>query len=506
MFRRLYPRAVRLRWRVPGYSYDPIVRQTNEEGRFLFTNLSPGEWELSADRRGFVPGNYGASKYAPQGSRISVKANQQIEDLVLRLNPQAVIAGRVLDVEGEPVEGARVAILKGGYVNGVPRWSEVASATTLDNGEYRIPRVPAGRYLVRCTAAEIARAPSSSGAETAYAAAYHPNVAERSSAAVVEVQDGSEIRGIDIRLAATGVFHVRGRFPTTDRLGIVQLVDRANPSKVLAQFAANPPEYLIDFPRVPPGSYTAFGWTMEGNVFRASQPVDVIDQDVDSLVLSPAPAGEIQGSVKLKSAARQVDLKTLAVVFLPIWLDGKGPGYVIQPVKIGDDLKFQYWISGLSASRFTSFAVTVSRFPEGCYLTSVRYGGKDVSDSEIEYSNGATLEITIAADGARVDGNALDKDDNPVEGAVVALIPKDGKSAPRSSTSGPRGAFHIAGVPPGEYKLLAWDDIGRDDLENPDLMKRFDSQSKAVKLLPSETASVSIRLADTGIADERRLP
>jgi hypothetical protein len=490
--------VVKLVWHPSsGIVHDPIAQQTNEEGRFLFANLQPGDWDVSAERRGFVPGYYGGRKFLLQGSRISLKADQQIRDLVLKLVPQATISGRVLDVEGEPVEGARVAILKARYANGVSRWSEVASATTLDNGEYRIPKVAAGRYLVRSTGAKIEPPQSSSKVETAYAATYHPNATEPSFAAAINVADGTEIGGIDIRVATTGVFHVRGRLPTADRQGgRVQLVDRSDLSKVLAETNATPPGYLIDFPRIPPGSYTAYGWTMDGNAYRASQPVDVGDQDVDSLVLSPATVDEFQGNVKVKPEDRKVTLSTLSVVIRPIVL-GTSPSSLPGPVKIGDDLKFRYLIG---QRRFVGFSVEVSRIPEGCYLASVRYGGKDVADSGIEYTIGATLEITIGTDGARVDGNVLNKDDTPFEGAVVALIPADGKSAPRSMISGPRGALQLTGVPPGDYKLMAWDDVTRDDLENPDFIKRFDSQGTTVKLTASGTATVSPRVISQEVA------
>ncbi len=494
---------VKLQLRSPYSSsadYDPLVQQTNEEGRFLFTNLIPRDWELSAERRGFVPGKYGGRRFLPQGSRMSLKADQQIRDLVLKLVPQATIAGRVLDAEGEPVEGARVAVLKAGYANGVPRWSEVASATTLDNGEYRIPKVVAGRYVVKCTIARIARAPSSSGIETAYAATYHPNATEPSLGAAIDVPDGSEVGGIDIRLAPTRVFHVRGRFqPPTGRQapGYAALVDRADLTKILAGFSSAPPDYLFDISRVPPGSYVAYAWWFDGGQFMTSQSVDVRDQDIDNLVLSPARASEILGSVELKPAGRHVDLRTLTVEIQPINF-GKSSNDPV-PFKIGADLKFRYLIS-VQAYSFGGLAVGVSGIPDGCYLASVRYGGKDVPESGIEYSNGAALEIMIGTDGARVDGSTLNKDDTPLEGAVVALIPADGKGGSRSVISGPQGAFHLTGVPPGDYKLMAWDDVGRDDLENPDFIKRFDSRGIPVKLPASGTATVSTRVISQEIA------
>ncbi len=141
-----------------------LIQQTNEEGRFVFAAVSPGNWELSADKRGFIPGRYGGQKYDPNGSRISVAPSGQVTDLVLKLVPQAVITGRVLNLDGEPVEGARIVLLKVRYNGDTRHWSEVASAMTLDNGEYRIPRVPPGRYLVRCGITEL----HSSGIDTTY--------------------------------------------------------------------------------------------------------------------------------------------------------------------------------------------------------------------------------------------------------------------------------------------------------------------------------------------------
>ena len=477
----------------PGEIVDrQLVQQTNEEGRFVFANVPGGDWELSADKRGFVPRKYGARKYDPQGSRISVRRDEQIRDLVLKLVPRAVIAGRVLDVEGEPVEGARVALLKAGYTNGAPRSSEVASAVTLDNGEYRIPRVTAGRYLVRCGVARV----DSSGIETTYAATYYPNVTEPSLAAAIDVRDdGGEISGLDMRLAPVRVFHVRARFlpPSGGQSdAAVFLVERSDPSKIFASSSARPPEYPIDFPRIPPGSYIVYAWSMHGSgEFRASQPVEVKAQDVEILLLSAA-AGEIRGSVNLKPAGRQIDLSKLSVEIRPIRLE-MGGGYAVpSAVKIGDDLKFRYPL--LHSPQFASFQVSVPNLPEGSYMASVQYGGKDVTDSEIEYSTSVALEITIRSDGARVEGKTLDKDDNPWDGAVVALIPANGKGATRSVKSGAGGAFQITGVPPGEYKLPAWDDAGQDDLQNPDFVKRFESQATAVKLDASGAAAASIRV------------
>ena len=466
-----------------------LVQQTNEEGRFSFTGIAGGDWELSAEKRGFIPGKYGARKYDPNGSRISVGPGGQVTDLVLKLVPQTAITGRVLDPAGEPVEGARIALLKVRYNGDTRHWSEVASALTLDNGEYRIPRVPPSRYLVKCGITEL----HSSGIDTTYAGTYYPNVAEPSQAGEIEVRgDGAEINGVDMRVAPVRVFHVRGRFlPPSGQQShaVVFLLERSDPSRVLAQSGARPPDYVFDMPRVPPGSYVVYAYSMEDSESRASQPLEVKEQDVD-ILLSPAP-GEIQGSVKLKPGDRQIDLSALSVKIRPVFFEG-GSGYgVWRSVEFAGGLKFRHSVHW---GFFASFAVRIANLPEGCYVASVQYGGREVRQPEIEDAPGAALEITIASDGARVNGRTLDEQGNPRDSAVVALIAAGGKSAMRSVKSGPGGVFQITGIPPGEYKLLAFDNVGQEDLENPDFIKLFEGQATAVKLDASQGAAASIRV------------
>jgi hypothetical protein len=466
---------------------DPIVRQTNDEGRFVLTDLHPGEWELSADRRGYVRTVFRATRYSPQGSHISLERNQQIKDIVLKLAPQAVIAGRVLDAEGEPMEGAHVVILKADYIDAGTRWSEVASADTLDNGEYRIPRVSTGRYLVRCTTARMERLPSKSGTETTYTATYHPNVTDQSMAVSVDVREPSEIRGIDIHLKLVRVFHVRGQFqPPTGRQapGYVALIGGYGPV---------PPNYLFDFSRVPPGSYTVYGWWSDEAQFLASRPVDVVDQHVENLVISPAPEDEIPGALKLKLDDPHVDLTKSSVEILPIFVGTGSRPAVPQRAKLGDDLKFRYRLDVREGS-FGKFSVRVSNLPEGCYVESTRYGEREVPQSGIEYSSGTPLEITIAADGGHVDGTTVAKDDHPFGEAVVVLLRADGKGPPRSSLTSAQGAFHFTGIPPGDYKVMAWEDIGRDEIGNPEIGNLFNSLATIVKVASSESVRVSVRV------------
>lgn len=487
---------VTLRYFNPNAPDKNTVQQTNEAGRFAFIGLWGREFELSAVSSGFVAGNYRATLYDPRG-RFTLAKNQQIKDIVLKLIPQAVVTGRVLDAENKPVEGARVGLLKAGSAGGVARWAEVAFAQTLDNGEYRIPRVGPGRYVVKCTipSGEFQRMPSESEVETGYAATYHPNVTDPSLTVQIEVSDAREIRGVDVQLNPARLFHVRGSLEVPQvwrgATGHFMLLDRADPTQVIATVKTTSPSLQFDLAHIPPGSYLAYAKLDATPVLQAQQAIDVAAGDVDGIVLRVRRPDPIPGVLQRNPDDRQVDLRKIAVRFPANWI-GTDPGAGYTPVQIGSDLTFRGYLSDLFG--FSSFRVQVSDLPDGCYVSSISYGGVEVPESGIEYSPDATLVITIGTDGGRIDGTVAGDDDQPVGRAIVGLFPADGKGKPSSLQADAKGAFHFNAVPPGDYNLIAWGDVSRDDLENPQFVNRFANNATAISIAANGSAAAALKI------------
>jgi len=489
---------VKLRYVKPSGTDEIIVRQTNEAGRFSFADLWGAEWELSAEHPGFAPATYRATRYSPKG-RFSLERNQQITDIVLKLVAQSVVTGKVSDAKGVPVEGARVTLLKAGYSDGIRYWREVASAETLDNGEYRIPRVMEGRYLVRASIvrSDVQRTPSEDAAETAWAETYYPQVADQSLAVPVDAVVGAEARGIDIQLMPTRVFHIRGKLQHQtgwrNVTAHVTLVDRADRTKIIGSFKFLAADSSFDFARIAPGSYVVYSaLDVTPDFYFAAQAVDVTDRDVEGLLFNLTQLRDIPGVLKLKSEDPKVDLRKVSVV-LPEFQAGMAPtGVTWSAVKIGDDLTFRQRL--VESPNYVGFSVTLSNLPEGCYVASIFYGGTEVPRRGIEYSAGATLTITIGADGGRIDGTTVGTGGQPYGGAVIALFPADGKGEVRSLQANAQGVFHFEGIPPGDYTLIAWDDVSQDDLENPQFVKQYESQAARVSVPAGGLATASIKI------------
>jgi protocatechuate 3,4-dioxygenase beta subunit len=460
------------------------VAETDEQGRFAFTNLDPGKFQLSAERQGFLRQNYGARKYSGGGTPVLVAEGQNVKAIVFQLVPQAVIAGKVLDEDGEGMADQPVRAWRYIYRGGKRQWTSVASAQTSDIGEFRLPNLEPGQYLVSANPRNGGMnrrqlqtdEPLPATPDMMYATTYHPSTANASSAIPIEVGAGGEIRGIDVRLVKTRMYRVRGHVTGNAAAGrpgtTVTLTPRdGNPGSPITG-AAFGPDGQFELRNVPPGQYTAVAQSRGGGQeFIATQPVDVVSNHVEGVLLTVTAGGEVQGSVKVVDATTPVELKNLTVMLRPVGFGGSPP----PRARVGDDLKF-----ALKSVPPVHYAATVAGVPETCYVQSVKYGGSEITEDGVEMTNGGALEVTISAAAARVDAIVQDKDGKPAWHAVVALIRKDGPT--RVQTADDNGMLSFKGLKPGDYQLLAWEDVETGAPLDPDFVKPFETQAKSVKL------------------------
>jgi protocatechuate 3,4-dioxygenase beta subunit len=461
------------------------VAETDEQGRFAFANLDPGKFQLSAERQGFLRQNYGARKYSGGGTPVLVAEGQNVKSIVFQLVPQAVITGKVLDEDGEGMAGEPVRALRYVYRGGKRQWTTVGTAQTSDIGEFRLPNLEPGQYLVSANPrnAGMNRRPLQTGEplpatpDMMYAATYHPSATNASSAIAIDVGAGGEIRGIDVRPVKTRMYRVRGQVIGNGAGGrpgtTVTLTPRDGGPGTPITGAAFGPDGQFELRNVPPGQYTALAQSRAaGQEFIATQPVDVVGNHVEGLVLTMSAGGEVQGTVKVVDASTPVELKNLTVMLRPVGFAGSPP----PRARVGEDLKFT-----LKSVPPVRYAATVTGVPETCYIQSVKYGGSEVTEAGVEMTNGGALEVTISAAAARVDTVVLDKDGKPGWHAVVALIPKGGGPT-MVQTADDNGMLSFKGLKPGDYRLLAWEDVETGAPYDPDFVKPFEGQAKSVKL------------------------
>ena len=99
-------------------------------------------------------------------------------------------------------------------------------------------------------------------------------------------------------------------------------------------------------------------------------------------------------------------------------------------------------------------------------------------------NEGGTIEaeILLLLDGARVEGAVRGKDEQPVAGATIVLIPDHRSRSDRYSftTSDQNGHYEFPTVAPVSCKVFAWEDVETGQWSDPDFLKLYEDQRQKV--------------------------
>ena len=480
-----------------GGSATPATAETDDQGHFAFQNLEAGRYILFGERTGFARQAYGARGNSLSGTALLFSAGQEMKDLLFKLSPNSVIAGKVLDEDGEPLANTTVMALRTAYQRGKRQFMPIGAAQTNDLGEFRIASLKAGRYIISATHRNLAGIMGGSGnkppadkPESSYTTTFFPNSIDAESASPVEVGLGVESRGSDIRMVKVNTFRVKGKlseppqgktvivFLSPKGAGMIALITR---SFALAQQT----DGSFEIKGVAPGAYLLSSSGQDGMPSGVMQPVQVTDQHVEGIVLQLGGGGDLPGVVTVEGKD-PVDLKSIQVV-----LESTDMMLVRPKVPVGEDGKFT--LKGVAPGRYL---VRVSGGPETLYLKSVRFGPQEVGEDGIDLSNGVSgsLEITLSQAGAQLDGTVRGEDSNPRSGVTVVLIPDSKRySLYKEMTTDQRGGFSLKGITPGDYKVLAWEDIEPGAYQDPEFLKQFEGEAKTISLKESDRQALTLK-------------
>lgn len=128
---------------------------TDDQGRFVFHDLPAGSFSLTAVAPGYVPGALGQPRPNGPSHPIDLADGERKVDTKIRLWQYAVISGSVLDEVGEPAVGVALRVLRRTTASGRARLSVAGGATTDDRGEFRIPSLVPGDYLLAIPESQV---------------------------------------------------------------------------------------------------------------------------------------------------------------------------------------------------------------------------------------------------------------------------------------------------------------------------------------------------------------
>jgi protocatechuate 3,4-dioxygenase beta subunit len=278
---------------------------TDAAGRFALAGIEPGKYRLSAERNGFLNTQYGARSPNKPGTLLTLEPGQKSSDLNLRLTPHGVITGRVLDEEGEPVNGVDVQVLRQRYMQGRKQLVRSGGGLTNDLGEYRIFGLAPGSYFLSATARQNPVAPQT---DDDYVTTYFPRTTDPAAAGPIDLSPGVQLRNLDIALARMHTVTVRGRVinamrPVAGTNLSAMLTARSGMAVGGNYTRGSPvgPEGAFEFRNVAPGSYFVVGAVhAPGKSFTTRTPIQVGASNIDGLSLTISGGVPVTGKVRVE--------------------------------------------------------------------------------------------------------------------------------------------------------------------------------------------------------------
>jgi hypothetical protein len=472
---------------------------TSSSGWFAMQDVESGSYSLTVTKRGYAHLVYGAHGAGRQGTALSLDPGQHLENIMLRMSPQAVIAGRVVDEDGDPVPNIQLQLLHYSYRKGKRKLEPWDNSGTNDLGEYRLFGLSPGKYYLSATPAE---GPRLYTGRQGYAPTYYPATNDPASAGALELQPGTLLRGVEITLMKTRTVRLRGRVvdpagPATMGVNVMLTPREGAESMFERQLSANmDSQGGFEFPSVIPGAYLvqAFKHAGANKMYAATQAVDARGNDVENIVLELAPAAELKGYLRVEGhpLANVADLQ--------VYLQPDGPNYAGWA---GGPMKADGSFTILNVIP-THYELNVHGFPEDYYIKSAALGGKDILEAGINFTRGTSgaIEIVLASTGGQVEGVVLNADQQPAtEASVVAVPDQPRRSHVRFYKDGQTdqyGRFTIKGIAPGRYKLFAWEEVEEGAYQDPEFIKRFEGLGEAVVLRENSHESAQLKLIPAG--------
>lgn len=503
--------------------------ETDAQGNFAIADVDPGRYSLSAERSGYVRETY--RERGVVNGTVSLAAGQRLTGIAFKLSPQAVVSGKVTDEDGDPVQGARVNVLKQAWINGKRQFQPSGTASAGPDGAYAVGNLAAGRYYVNASDPRMNQfeAANSHGPSEGYLTTYYPNVIDTAAAVPVDVAAGNEMRGMDIRMRKGRVFRIRGHVnAAVDRAATMVLAIVPRDGFIMTGIRTAPvhQDGTFVFDRVPPGEYSV--QLLNSNVrnpdgtvappLTGRANVSITDADVDNVLLAFGAGADITGTVTIVGSTQPAQPQQQAAApgaNLPLRVALNPDGVLLLnagPANAETKPDGTFAIRGVGPA---AYRVNVLNLPPGTYVKSVRFGGQDITNSKLDLSGGTggELAIVLSATAASLAGTVHGPDGAALPGVNVSLwvpgVPTAGAVDPaRGAITDQNGTFRLQNLPPAEYRLAAWEQIEPGLSGVPEFRAKFDSVATTVKLAENanETADavlISREAIDTEAAKIR---
>jgi hypothetical protein len=486
--------------------------------------------------------------------RIRLTPGGSIAGRVLDSNRQPVANAVVMAIRPTFVNGRQVLIPDLAHTANllpigarmIPTW-EYPKTVTDDRGQYRIIGLAPGSYYVSVWSAgaetldEVTFGGGSNRGLTAnQPPIYYPGVVDPGDSVPVRV-DGTERLGIDLELRSAALHQIRFQVvpssaPSEPCRGIsgaeeAIVLIRRTPKLDVIQYSSRFGNTVFKkgddnqwtSPPLPAGSYDVFfNPCMFNNLAMVGAlTTHIVDRDVDAGKLVMPLNAKLSGHVQKEDAPsvalekvqvrlRPLDLRSASVSMSPRLFgaprrEAPIPGAPLDLVIRGATLVTRDGTlsnTGTFASASPGlYQIDIAGLPEEVYVASVKLGGREVRDSgfRVDTDLPGPIEISLSQQGGVVQGVVKDRLGKPVVDSVVALMPSNREliysNLFREVRTGQDGTFTIRGIPPGDYAIVAVEDLEIGESRSAEFRDEYQTRILKVVIKQGSLETLSLTVA-----------
>jgi hypothetical protein len=379
------------------------------------------------------------------------------------------------------------------------------SVMTDETGAYRIYGLEPGDYYVAV-------------ADGACATQYYPDVSDPADAIRVKLQGGSEAGSIDFHLKKKELHtaHFKLVLPPASTantpLTTTQIVRRSRSGIDTTEIINLGRNIGVDgdtltTPGLPRGSYELF-YDAELGTRIGHATFEITDRDIDGGEIVVRPNTALAGQIHAAGALPPGWTFNLARITLHP-LDGRDRlmtntlGTLSTAAADGSFLLAFAPNTGTTERPGTvaegRYQVDMTGLAPGMYIAAAKYGGHDALSEGlvIDGTPPNPLEITVDI-GGTVTGTVRNAMDEIVADSRVVLIPAQNHRGNlllfKTASTDQYGKFSIRGVAPGDYGVIAWEDVEPGAWMNAEFLKDFESRAVRVSVLGTSIANTDIRV------------
>ena len=447
---------------------------------------------------------YGQRQAAEEGTGVEVRGRQITSRVDVRLQPAAIISGRIFDDAGEGLAGVEIELLAKRYLPGGVSPVAVGFAQTEASGFFRVGDLQEGEDYVRAYVPAAVR-PSKGDGTQAYAPTYFPQAPRIEEAQPLLVVAGQELFDVNFALATdrkrvlTGTLVDPAGLPV-DRARVHIMMLRGGTFSETARVSSNGSFQIRD---VVPGDYM-LQVEDAGDSTRWLSAMRQITVDDDVTVELVARQGaRLEGRIVRENGdPLPFDPRTIEVGFEQRLEGRPGTADLVNMVRrkvVQRDGTFSIESPGIA-----SFLQT-SGLPSNWTLKAIRLDGADITDQATDFGAGVRrqVEIVLTDRISGVVGLVTDRNNRVVLNHTVVVFPENTSrwKAPsrfvRSVRPRQDGWFQIEDLPPAEYLAVAVESLPRNASSDPAVLERLWPQATRFRLGEGERRTVQLKLSPT---------